>query len=113
MPERTPSRRAPRARSAESPGFRRRSRPTRSVFVLLRHAPGPAEAGHDGRETELTMNDDSQSERTAKRAYQKPELTQVSLKPEEAVLAVCKIAGRSGPAQARCNVPSLCSMSGS
>ena len=39
MPERTPSRRAPRARSAESLGFRRRSRPTRSVFVLLRHAP--------------------------------------------------------------------------
>ena len=59
----------------------------------------------NGQETEITMNDESQSERTAKRAYQKPELTQVSLKPEEAVLAVCKIAGRSGPAQARCTFP--------
>jgi hypothetical protein len=59
------------------------------------------------------MNDESQSERTGKRAYQKPELTQVSLKPEEAVLAVCKIAGRSGPAQARCTFPSACSASGS
>jgi hypothetical protein len=59
------------------------------------------------------MSDESQPERTGKRAYQKPELTQVSLKPEEAVLAVCKIAGRSGPAQARCTFPSACSQSGS
>ena len=59
------------------------------------------------------MNDESQSERTGKRAYQKPELTQVSLKPEEAVLAVCKMSNRSGPAQARCTIPKQCSSSGS
>jgi len=59
------------------------------------------------------MNDDVHSERTGKRAYQKPELTQVSLKPEEAVLAVCKMNNRSGPAQARCTFPKKCSDSGS
>ena len=59
------------------------------------------------------MNDESESERGVKRTYQKPELTQVPLKPEEAVLAVCKIAGRSGPAQARCTFPKACSSSGS
>ena len=47
-----------------------------------------------------TMNDESPSERP-RSGHQKPELTQVvSLKPEEAVLAVLQIAGRSGPAQA-------------
>jgi hypothetical protein len=59
------------------------------------------------------MNDESQSERSGKRAYQKPELTQVALKPEEAVLAVCKTVGRSGASQARCLSPSPCSSSGS
>ena len=59
------------------------------------------------------MNDESQSERNGKRAYQKPELTQVPLKPEEAVLAVCKTGSKSGPAQARCTAPSPCSQSGS
>jgi hypothetical protein len=59
------------------------------------------------------MNDESQPERTGKRAYQKPELTQVSLKPEEAVLAVCKRTGRSGPAQPGCLSPAPCSEAGS
>jgi hypothetical protein len=59
------------------------------------------------------MSSESESEPTAKRAYQKPELTQVSLKPEEAVLATCKTTGVSGPAQARCLSPCCCSVSGS
>lgn len=59
------------------------------------------------------MNDESQSERTGKRAYQKPELTQVSLKPDEAVLAVCKTSKISGQFQAKCTTPSQCSMAGS
>jgi hypothetical protein len=63
--------------------------------------------------TEITMNDEAQPGLTGKRAYQKPELTQVSLKAEEAVLAVCKVAGRSGPAQARCLTPGPCSTGGS
>ena len=37
-----------------------------------------------------------------KRAYAKPELRQVPLKPEEAVLGNCKMARRSGPAASGC-----------
>jgi hypothetical protein len=59
------------------------------------------------------MSDESKSERTGKRAYQTPELTQVSLKPEEAVLGTCKQAGQSGPAQSLCLSPAPCSSSGS
>jgi len=39
--------------------------------------------------------------RTKKR-YAKPEIEQVSLRPEEAVLANCKIGNRSGSGQPRC-----------
>lgn len=45
----------------------------------------------------------------ARRPYQKPKLTQVSLRPEEAVLGACKTAAVSGPAQPRCTTPSSCS----
>jgi hypothetical protein len=62
---------------------------------------------------EVTMSSESESDRTRKRAYQKPELTQVSLKPEEAVLATCKTTGVSGPAQSRCLTPAPCGASGS
>ena len=61
--------------------------------------------------TEITMS--RQSESDGKRAYQKPELTQVSLKAEEAVLAVCKTQKISGAIQARCLTPAPCSSSGS
>ena len=50
---------------------------------------------------------------TPKRPYRKPELTQVSLRPEEAVLGACKTARRSGPGQPRCTSPAPCSSSGS
>ncbi len=62
-------------------------------------------------ETEILMKHESES--NGKRAYQKPELTQVQLKPEEAVLAVCKTNRVSGAIQARCSVPAPCSSSGS
>jgi hypothetical protein len=59
------------------------------------------------------MSNESGSKQARKRVYQKPELTQVSLKPEEAVLGVCKLVAKSGPAQARCLTPAPCSSSGS
>jgi hypothetical protein len=62
---------------------------------------------------EVTMSSETESERSGKRAYQKPELTQVSLKPEEAVLATCKTSGVSGPAQSRCLSPAPCGAAGS
>ena len=44
-----------------------------------------------------------------KKPYSKPDISQVSLQPEEAVLGACKVAGVSGPGQVRCNAPSACS----
>ncbi len=43
-----------------------------------------------------------------KKPYEKPQLKQVLLKPEEAVLGACKNAGFTGPAQAKCNAPVPC-----
>jgi hypothetical protein len=48
-----------------------------------------------------------------KKPYKKPEVTQVLLRPEEAVLGSCKTASVSGPGQAKCTVPSPCSTTGS
>lgn len=45
----------------------------------------------------------------AKKRYEKPEVTQVSLRPEEAVLGACKLGNVSGPGQPRCQVPAPCS----
>jgi hypothetical protein len=44
-----------------------------------------------------------------KRPYAKPDIKQVSLRPEEAVLGSCKTAAISGPGQAKCSSPSACS----
>ena len=48
-----------------------------------------------------------------KKPYEKPEVTQVSLRPEEAVLGACKAGRVSGPGQPRCGVPAPCSSLGS
>lgn len=48
----------------------------------------------------------------SKKAYIKPEVRQVELRPEEAVLGNCKKTG-VGPLQARCDTPSNCSTYGS
>ena len=47
-------------------------------------------------------------ERSSKKAYSKPELRQVSLRPEEAVLGACKTASTSGPSQPTCAAPFHC-----
>ena len=43
-----------------------------------------------------------------KRPYAKPGIQEVPLRPDEAVLGGCKTASISGPAQARCTMPSSC-----
>jgi hypothetical protein len=58
------------------------------------------------------MTDDTRSGGEAngpRQPYVKPQIQEVPLRPEEAVLGACKTAGRSGPAQFRCTVPSSCS----
>ena len=42
--------------------------------------------------------DQNLNQADGKRPYQPPQLTTISLRPEEAVLGGCKIAGSGGPA---------------
>ncbi|MGQ9645212.1 MAG: hypothetical protein ACUVWO_01575 [Thermodesulfobacteriota bacterium] len=44
-----------------------------------------------------------------KKPYVKPEVKQVQLKPEEAVLGGCKTSGKFGPVVNNCSVPPQCS----
>jgi hypothetical protein len=55
------------------------------------------------------MEDTRAEERiSSKKRYVEPTLTQVLLRPEEAVLGNCKIAGTSGPLQGSCTSPTVC-----
>jgi hypothetical protein len=44
-----------------------------------------------------------------RKPYVKPEIQEVPLRPDEAVLGGCKTASTSGPAQAKCSFPFKCS----
>ena len=55
----------------------------------------------------MTASSDEQAGK--KKPYSKPEISQVSLRPEEAVLGSCKTTKISGPAQSHCSSPSACS----
>jgi hypothetical protein len=46
--------------------------------------------------------------RRSKKPYTKPEVKQVQLKPEEAVLGGCKVTGQFGPAISTCSIPPQC-----
>jgi len=50
-----------------------------------------------------------------KRPYSKPEIKQVALRAEEAVLGACKATsgGGNGPGSGNCRTPSACSSLGS
>jgi hypothetical protein len=58
-------------------------------------------------------NKEKSDETRAKKRYEKPDVTQVSLRPEEAVLGACKAGRISGPGQPRCGIPAPCSSPGS
>jgi hypothetical protein len=59
----------------------------------------------------MSMKPDDTKE---KRPYEKPQVKQVVLKPDEAVLGACKTTAIAGPAQSRCNNGGLrCSVIGS
>jgi hypothetical protein len=55
---------------------------------------------------DTTSKDQAEGE---KRPYVKPEIQEVPLRPDEAVLGGCKTSSTSGSAQHRCNTPSACS----
>ncbi len=44
-----------------------------------------------------------------RKPYVKPQIQEVPLRPEEAVLGGCKTASTSGPSQGQCNAPATCS----
>jgi hypothetical protein len=44
-----------------------------------------------------------------RKPYSKPQIQEVPLRPEEAVLGGCKTASKSGSAQFRCTFPKKCS----
>jgi len=49
----------------------------------------------------------------SKKTYEPPRLATISLRPEEAVLGACKIAGGSGPVLASCHPIGACPNQGS
>lgn len=55
------------------------------------------------------MKEPTERDTISRKPYAKPEIKQVSLRPEEAVLGSCKTSRISGPGQAKCSVPSACS----
>jgi hypothetical protein len=48
------------------------------------------------------MKNEPNKSNNTKKAYQKPQLRQVRLRPEEAVLGSCKMSGTSGPGGSAC-----------
>jgi len=48
-----------------------------------------------------------------KKPYEPPQIIQVSLRPEEAVLGNCKFMGVAGPANSSCATIPICSSPGS
>jgi len=59
------------------------------------------------------MKDDPKGHTKQKKPYKKPEVKQVLLKPEEAVLGNCKVGGNFGPGNPNCGTPIGCSTLGS
>ena len=51
------------------------------------------------------MLDKTNDEATPRKPYSKPELRQVALRPEEAVLGACKSNKISGPGNPTCRTP--------
>ena len=82
--------------------------------VRLQADGWPAKPAATTKERENTVTKKPNVEHTAKRRYEKPEITQVSLRAEEAVLGVCKSA--SGPpvsGHGNCSATPRCSSVGS
>ncbi|HEY7172606.1 MAG TPA: hypothetical protein VH417_17255 [Vicinamibacterales bacterium] len=55
------------------------------------------------------MDDTNDGPQTEKKPYVKPDIQQVPLRPDEAVLGGCKTSSKSGSTQVKCSVPHTCS----
>jgi hypothetical protein len=59
------------------------------------------------------MSEERKNNDEARKPYEAPTVTRVSLRPEEAVLGHCKIIGTSGPVSGSCINVTACSAIGS
>jgi hypothetical protein len=57
--------------------------------------------------------DETPDPNQSRKPYEKPTLSEVALRPDEAVLGNCKTMTVSGPAQSDCITFAMCSTSGS
>ena len=57
--------------------------------------------------------DDAKKANESKKSYVKPEVKQIELRAEEAVLGACKSGATAGPGSGTCTVPTACSTVGS
>jgi hypothetical protein len=55
------------------------------------------------------MNPTRHDDPPVRRPYEKPTVHQVELRPDEAVLGVCKTSSSSGPVSDTCAMPTPCS----
>jgi hypothetical protein len=58
-------------------------------------------------------SDETPDPGNSRKPYEKPTLSEVALRPEEAVLGNCKTMGVAGPAEADCMLVGMCSTAGS
>ena len=54
------------------------------------------------------IKDDGATKTARKKTYAKPGISEVNLRPEEAVLGNCKISGSAGPLASSCATPAAC-----
>ena len=75
----------------------------------MQHALASAPRWYRIRE-EFIVSDDMRDDRPdeSRKPYAPPQIQEVPLRPEEAVLGACKTASTSGPAQAKCATPTHC-----
>lgn len=72
------------------------------------------EIGPPGHEEMTTMgNERLGNHDEPRKAYSRPIVREVKLRPEEAVLGNCKISGSGGPGQTSCDSPVACTTLGS
>lgn len=59
------------------------------------------------------MADEQHNPEETRKPYEAPKVTRISLRPEEAVLGICKIVGHNGPVSGSCVSVTPCSSLGS
>jgi hypothetical protein len=59
------------------------------------------------------MSEDNKPHGESEKEYAPPKLVRISLRPEEAVLGHCKIAGSAGPVMSSCTAVGGCMVPGS